>query len=1074
MGVPKVKRKKTFTGCWTCRARKVKCDTTKPACNRCKKAGIECDGYDIKLRWSKPLNFHRDGTPVAENNSNFTGTNEEEGSKNGANNGYFQRRNVEFVKYPKGMVYIMYEDMDKDLSILHSAVNLQPYETKKLGPFGVFMGDEKLKRKNQRSSNKNDSKRKKLESLDSQKSPAKLSDPLDRLARNSISNDTDINGTPLPPPPESQHKLSSPNSQPQNNFFVNHSDNNEFGTLFADSFGPSMTLFEQPSTSQINHHHHHHHHHHNLYRQPSQHHHHNNNNTNTNTNNINNNNDDNNNNNNNNNNDNNNDNNSLNNVSLPSYESQQVPFVRHPQSFGYPNHSETLPLHQNNNSIHTGLTSHNNLESTDHHYEDEAHSTNNNFSEILAPSYDVINFNTTNINNSNDNINPHDATLNPHDTSFPVSNGMEVSRLINGTTTTTTTATPVTQRAPHKSENKSKTRSLKEIESIYCNNSENSGFNSGSLFVRPMSMEDSSAPFVPQGYDSVSTEVLVPLPLTRLLMSNYVHHVADLMTVLVLPRNPWKTIYVSRAFKAIGDVLAVGYSDSSNHCTLNAIISVSAFYFRNKFQSGTEPYRYWNVVGYSARNTAKDFLNDSIEHDLYQQKYKDVLVSILSMSTIDVASGSMKSCKAYLDLCEEFIGNRMKKNRKLSPKAKTLHRIFSFHKCIEESTQIFPTSDTKEHPFFELSRFDLDGTSGISAKDESIEELRPRTFDPKLNYDSISYYNTNTLFEDIESDIAGSSFNSDVVANPKPASGITTFREKINDKGRVSIELLVNSNHGSPMLAPQSPKFIEAANENFALSPKYHPRYDDEYDADDIPLHRSSVSRALKTKSDTSSFSTDELFGLPNSIIKLFGSMVELFKLKIKVLTQVWHDRNKGQKLEDSTVDEIGKFKYEAAKFEKALNAWKLEWSLFKYDRNHEKEYQTATHKAIYFHILSFKDGISVYFYRIIKHVPYHEVEPYITSCMNNLMEIGKILTSNKAVIVPIFWQAFIAGSEANTPELQQKFADWCLRMGTIGINNYSVSYQLLNKIWEGKKRVGDDFTWIHAIRDYDVTLMLT
>ncbi|KID99250.1 C6 zinc finger domain protein, partial [Metarhizium majus ARSEF 297] len=39
-GVPKVR-----TGCLTCKKRKVKCDETRPACNRCTSTGRTCDGY---------------------------------------------------------------------------------------------------------------------------------------------------------------------------------------------------------------------------------------------------------------------------------------------------------------------------------------------------------------------------------------------------------------------------------------------------------------------------------------------------------------------------------------------------------------------------------------------------------------------------------------------------------------------------------------------------------------------------------------------------------------------------------------------------------------------------------------------------------------------------------------------------------------------------------------------------------------------------------------------------------------------------------------------------------------------
>lgn len=41
----RTKRAKVRTGCLTCKIRKVKCDETKPACNRCTSTGRACDGY---------------------------------------------------------------------------------------------------------------------------------------------------------------------------------------------------------------------------------------------------------------------------------------------------------------------------------------------------------------------------------------------------------------------------------------------------------------------------------------------------------------------------------------------------------------------------------------------------------------------------------------------------------------------------------------------------------------------------------------------------------------------------------------------------------------------------------------------------------------------------------------------------------------------------------------------------------------------------------------------------------------------------------------------------------------------
>ncbi|KAE8370444.1 fungal-specific transcription factor domain-containing protein [Aspergillus caelatus] len=48
------KHSKTFTGCWTCRARKVKCDEKRPECMQCVSKKLECAGYGLRLHWLPP------------------------------------------------------------------------------------------------------------------------------------------------------------------------------------------------------------------------------------------------------------------------------------------------------------------------------------------------------------------------------------------------------------------------------------------------------------------------------------------------------------------------------------------------------------------------------------------------------------------------------------------------------------------------------------------------------------------------------------------------------------------------------------------------------------------------------------------------------------------------------------------------------------------------------------------------------------------------------------------------------------------------------------------------------------
>lgn len=41
-------------GCWTCRARRKKCDETRPQCTTCCKLGLDCEGYGLRLKWGDP------------------------------------------------------------------------------------------------------------------------------------------------------------------------------------------------------------------------------------------------------------------------------------------------------------------------------------------------------------------------------------------------------------------------------------------------------------------------------------------------------------------------------------------------------------------------------------------------------------------------------------------------------------------------------------------------------------------------------------------------------------------------------------------------------------------------------------------------------------------------------------------------------------------------------------------------------------------------------------------------------------------------------------------------------------
>ncbi|KAJ5526200.1 hypothetical protein N7494_012850 [Penicillium frequentans] len=49
---PKKLKSVTYTGCWTCRSRKTKCDERQEnGCGICERSGLKCAGYDVNLYW---------------------------------------------------------------------------------------------------------------------------------------------------------------------------------------------------------------------------------------------------------------------------------------------------------------------------------------------------------------------------------------------------------------------------------------------------------------------------------------------------------------------------------------------------------------------------------------------------------------------------------------------------------------------------------------------------------------------------------------------------------------------------------------------------------------------------------------------------------------------------------------------------------------------------------------------------------------------------------------------------------------------------------------------------------------
>lgn len=520
------KRGKTFTGCWTCRSRKVKCDLRRPHCERCEKSGLVCGGYDIKLRWSRPVAFDIYGNQVHQSSTLLAS------NSDASEEPQYRRRNIDFVRYKDEYQY--YEDMDEELTTLLNppTENILNKKTWIIDKFGVFRGIENVEAVAQR--------------------PRRKKRKLDTDAK--------------------KQKIETPDSAPE--------------ILETDAFMMSFPI--------------------------------------------------------------------TNNHEWISNELRDDALLSAAALQGFP--FANFPLQPTNASL-DDITS------------DEiahiGHSANNSASgvedAVLQQALQVL-FHRTSVDDS-----PNEGGENVKETPKP------------GTS------------SPAKSESKKDGLVRLENEIRLDCSQFGSRMPSTVMEVVPSSIPDEKIFNLPSSINpllKLPTTGLKVNGLTRFLLSYYFQNVADLMTVVALTTNPWKTLYFPRALKAIGDLAGLGYTSNSRNSLLNALLAVSCFNLKSKFDKNSSESQFFLNHGIEFRKQASNFLKICLRDTVSKERYKDVLTAILSMNSIDVVWGTMADCQHHLAICEDFVENRMKTRPKISEKAKALHRIFSFLKLIQDSTAL--------------------------------------------------------------------------------------------------------------------------------------------------------------------------------------------------------------------------------------------------------------------------------------------------------------------------------------------------------------------------------------------------
>ncbi|KAL4906689.1 fungal-specific transcription factor domain-containing protein [Aspergillus multicolor] len=179
----------------------------------------------------------------------------------------------------------------------------------------------------------------------------------------------------------------------------------------------------------------------------------------------------------------------------------------------------------------------------------------------------------------------------------------------------------------------------------------------------------------------------------KLLLDHYQNITTTLYTpASVESKTPWEICYVPNALSTLGEIALTGNSSDAKVSLLFAVFAISAFrldILDSPRHPGTED---WHTLGNMYRQRATKRLQMALRHLSSglpkKEKYKNILMPLLSMVTICTVSGEMKNAAHYLRDIEQIITFYGIPKVQTSRKVRMLHSIYVYLRALTEGTQV--------------------------------------------------------------------------------------------------------------------------------------------------------------------------------------------------------------------------------------------------------------------------------------------------------------------------------------------------------------------------------------------------
>ncbi|KAI9373283.1 fungal-specific transcription factor domain-containing protein [Aspergillus egyptiacus] len=176
-------------------------------------------------------------------------------------------------------------------------------------------------------------------------------------------------------------------------------------------------------------------------------------------------------------------------------------------------------------------------------------------------------------------------------------------------------------------------------------------------------------------------------------------HYQNIATTFYTPapveaRTPWQILYVPNVLSTLGEIALTGNSSDAKVSLLFAILAISAFRM-NILQSPQHgaTVQDWYSLGKTYRERATKRLQKTLRGLSAgypkKEKYKNILMPLLSMVTICVVSGEMRNAAHYLSDIEQIITIYGIPKPQKSRKVKMLHSIYLYLRVLTQGAHIY-------------------------------------------------------------------------------------------------------------------------------------------------------------------------------------------------------------------------------------------------------------------------------------------------------------------------------------------------------------------------------------------------